>query len=74
MIFFCWKIHFVTLIISLNVIVLFYCKYKGISLVDESSDLREDAKLQELTTGLQYAYTKVAVSASFIIVFLYFFN
>lgn len=34
----------------------------GISLVDESSDLREDTKLQELSTGLQYAYTKPAES------------
>ncbi|XP_066919460.1 ubiquitin-like modifier-activating enzyme 5 [Clytia hemisphaerica] len=32
----------------------------GISLVDESSDLREDTQLQELTTGLSYAYTKPA--------------
>ena len=40
----------------------FFPLIKGISLVDESSDLREDEKLQELTTGLQYAYTKPAVS------------
>lgn len=32
----------------------------GISLVDESEDLREDTKLQDLSTGLQYAYTKPA--------------
>lgn len=38
----------------------------GISLVDESSDLREDVKLQELTTGLQYAYTKPVVCISFV--------
>jgi len=30
----------------------------GISLVDESADLTEDVKMPELSTGLQYAYTK----------------
>lgn len=32
----------------------------GISLVDESEDLRAETKLQDLSTGLQYAYTKPA--------------
>ncbi|XP_057305118.1 ubiquitin-like modifier-activating enzyme 5 [Hydractinia symbiolongicarpus] len=35
----------------------------GISLVEESADLREDTKLQDLTQGLQYAYTKPAETA-----------
>lgn len=35
----------------------------GISLVDESADLREDTKLQDLTQGLQYAYTTPAETA-----------
>lgn len=30
----------------------------GISLVDESADLTEDVQMPELSTGLQYAYTK----------------
>ena len=44
---------------------LFSFNFLGISLVDESSDLREDTKMQELTTGLQYAYTKPVVSIQF---------
>ena len=45
--------------------------FLGISLVDESADLREDTKLQNLTEGLQYAYTKPVVSILALIVGLF---